>query len=112
MSLTIEERRNLRALLVVVLPEDEGLWTSSEHLLSDDTLEKTERFLAQCTACTKRMQKLFLDLAGGLTRGWLRRVLREASKEVAKESSFWTGNVPCYVTAKSRWRSDIVNTLI
>lgn len=111
-DLSAEERRNLRDLLTKVLSEDEALWHSNEHLFSEDTLDATEKFLTQCTTCTKRMQKLFLDLAGGLTRGWLRRVLRKVAKEVEKESEFWTGNAPCYVTAKSRWRSAIHLTLI
>ena len=68
-DLSAEERRNLRDLLTKVLSEDEALWHSNEHLFSEDTLDATEKFLTQCTACTKRMQKLFLDLAGGLTRG-------------------------------------------
>lgn len=112
MSLTAEERRNLRDVLVIVLPEDANLWTSQEQDLNEQTLEHTELFLTQCTTCTKRMQKLLLDLAGGLTRGWLRRVLRKLGKEVEKESGFWTGNVPCYAAAKSRYRSAIVGSLI
>ena len=90
-DLSIEERRDLRNLLTVVLPDDEAVWVSNEHLFSEDTLDATEKFLTQCTTCTKRMQKLVLDLAGGFTRGWLRRVLKKIGKEVEKESGFWTG---------------------
>lgn len=112
MSLAAEERRDLRDLLVIVIPEDAPIWTRDEGSLNELTLAETERFLGECTKCTKAMQQLFLDLAGGLTRGWLRRVLRRASKAVAKEDACWRGNAACYVATKSRFRSPIHATMV
>lgn len=112
MSLTTEERRDLRDLLLIVLPEDAEVWTNEEGSLNEQTLELTETFLNECTKCTKAMQQLFLDLAGGLTRGWLRRVLRHASKAVAREDAYWRGNAPCYVGTKARYRSPIRTSLV
>lgn len=112
MSLSTEERRDLRDLLNIVLPEDSNTWTSQESDLNEQTLAHTEQFLVESTRCTQRMHKLLLDLAGSFTRGWLRRVLRSLSKAAAKESAYWRGNAACYVAAKSRYRSTIVGSLI
>lgn len=112
MSLTTEEKRDLRDLLVVVLPDDTSVRVSSEQDLNEDSLRLTEQFLQACTKCTKAMQELMLSIAGGLTRGWLRQALKRASKEVAKDDGMWRGNAACYVAAKSRFRSSIRSTVI
>jgi len=107
MSLTADEKRDLRDLLIAVLPTSQDEWTRHEDNFNLDTLAQTEQFLNEATTCTQRMQKLLRDLAGGLARGWLRRVLRRMSKEMAKEKDYWTSNVACYNHTKSRFERTI-----
>lgn len=109
MSLSAEEQRHLRAVLTLFFPEERGAIAEGEP--NEQTLELTERFLIEVDKCTRVMQKFVTDLAGGMTRGFLRKVLRSLGQDAIRPDGYLRGNLPCSNTGRARYKQPIMISL-
>jgi len=116
MSLSAQEQRDLRDLMVFIIPSQREEWVANETVLNEQTIEMLERFLAAGDDCHRKMGKFgkaLMDIAGGFAKGWLRRALGAISKEISKaQSERYSVDVACYSVSLSKWVNSIKLTYV
>ncbi|MCK6434219.1 MAG: hypothetical protein L6Q68_14490 [Aquabacterium sp.] len=110
MALSAEEQGHLRAILLLFFPESRADFESAE--LNERTLDLTERFLVEVDRCSRTLQKFLADVAGGLTRGFLRRALRKLGQDAVRRDGYLIGTIACTNQGKALYKRPILESVI
>ena len=105
--LTNEEKQYLYKFISACIGED---LTIKQYvpLFNDNTVEVVEQMVNENIKCNARMKDLLTGLIGGaayFTKGWLKRLLKTAKKEL---SDMQLNGMGCIAFVKSRWKSAIL----
>ena len=111
--LTHQEKESLYNIIAATFGDDATL---KQHTLyfNEQTVVVVEDAIAAKIKCNQAMKELVIGLlqgGGAFAKGWLRKLLRTSKKTVEKQN-FQLDGYACMATAKSAWKTRILETTI
>lgn len=109
--LSSEDKQNLYKFIAACIGDDHSI-KQYQPLFNDHTIAVVEEMVNENIKCNARMKELLKGLIGGaahLTKGWLKKLLKTAKKELAE---IQLNGLGCLVIVKSRWKSAIMVSTI
>ena len=108
-ALTLIEKESLYDIIAAVIGHDESI-RKRKASFNLETVRIVEDMIKANKGCNSLMQELVADLlggAGGLAKGWLRKLICRTRKGLSK-TTFKT--LECRVATKQSWKTAILIT--
>jgi hypothetical protein len=105
------EKDRLYTIITAVLGEDNSI-KAYKNGFNSHTVEIVEEMINANTKCNANLKRLLSDLlgiSGAFVKGWLRKTLSTAKRNLTLTDLNGYG---CLVSVKSRWKTAIINSTL
>lgn len=109
--LSNQEKEYLYQIIASIVGEDQSIKSYTLYF-NDETVVVVEKMAEENFKCNANMKELIKGLLGGaahLSRGWLKKLLKNTKKQLSKSELKGYG---CLVQSKATWKTAIVATTI